>query len=147
MVDVVSSAFIDEFVWLRKRRTLVTLVVCAVSFICGLPLCMQGGIYVFTVLNDYAAGYCIIALAFIELAIVSYFYGVRQFIGDCQMMVGHQGYPYWSYWMISWSVISPAFLLVGQKLKKAFQLFFFDKFRLKRFVANLSPVAFTLCLR
>lgn len=113
MVDVVSSAFIDEFASLRKRRTLVTLIVCIVSFVCGLPLCMQGGIYVFTVLNDYAAGYCIIVLAFIELAIVSYCYGVRRFISDCQMMVGHQGYAYWSYWMIAWSVVAPAFLLVS----------------------------------
>lgn len=113
MVDVVSSAFIDEFALLRKRRTLVTMIVCIVSFVCGLPLCMQGGIYVFTVLNDYAAGYCIIALAFVELVIVSYCYGVRRFIGDCQMMIGHQSNVYWSYWMIAWSLVAPVFLLVS----------------------------------
>lgn len=36
----------------------------------------QGGVYVFTLLNEYSSGYCLIILAMLECLVVSYAYGI-----------------------------------------------------------------------
>jgi solute carrier family 6 amino acid transporter-like protein 5/7/9/14 len=82
-------------------------------------LIFQGGIYVFTLLNDYSAGFCLILLAFSEVTTVMYLYGINNFIRDVQLMLGVRGGcfgntigPTGWYWRVTWTVTSPLFLLM-----------------------------------
>ncbi|XP_066099421.1 sodium-dependent dopamine transporter isoform X2 [Saccopteryx bilineata] len=67
-----------------------------------------GGIYVFTLLDHFAAGTSILFGVLIEAIGVSWFYGVRQFSDDIKQMTGQRPS---LYWRLCWKFVSPCFLL------------------------------------
>uniref|UniRef100_A0AAY4F0D6 Transporter n=1 Tax=Denticeps clupeoides TaxID=299321 RepID=A0AAY4F0D6_9TELE len=69
---------------------------------------LQGGIYVLTLLDRYAAGTSILFGVLIEAIGVSWFYGVDRFSEDIERMMGFKP---GLYWRLCWKFVSPAFLL------------------------------------
>ncbi|KAH0551230.1 hypothetical protein KQX54_000544 [Cotesia glomerata] len=67
---------------------MLVLIICAVSFICGLPNVSQGGIYFFQLIDHYAASISIMFLAFFEVIAISWFYGVRRLCSNVSEMTG-----------------------------------------------------------
>ncbi|XP_066230985.1 sodium-dependent dopamine transporter isoform X2 [Saccopteryx leptura] len=67
-----------------------------------------GGIYVFTLLDHFAAGTSILFGVLIEAIGVAWFYGVRQFSDDIKQMTGQRPS---LYWRLCWKFVSPCFLL------------------------------------
>lgn len=102
---------------------------------------LQWGIYWFTIINDYSAGYCLIIIAFTEVAVCMWVYGWYQFYlsaiflekfyrkifssgfvnfkRDVEMMAGVKASWVWVYWASVWVVLAPLFMLVS------FRFFFF----------------------
>uniref|UniRef100_G3UG55 Transporter n=1 Tax=Loxodonta africana TaxID=9785 RepID=G3UG55_LOXAF len=68
----------------------------------------QGGIYVLTLLDTFAAGTSILFAVLMEAIGVSWFYGVDRFSNDIQQMMGFKP---GLYWRLCWKFVSPAFLL------------------------------------
>lgn len=90
---------------LRKRKELVVLVVCLLSYLVGLSMVTNGGMYVFELFNSYSSsGICLLALIFFECVAISWFYGVGNFYRALEDMLGF--YPS-IWWKICWTVATP----------------------------------------
>ncbi|TNN24528.1 Sodium-dependent serotonin transporter [Liparis tanakae] len=69
----------------------------------------SGGAYVVKLLEEFGVGCPIIAVCFIEVIAVSWFYGIKQFSRDVEAMLGRAP---GLFWKVCWVAISPAFLAV-----------------------------------
>ncbi|CAG5124923.1 unnamed protein product, partial [Candidula unifasciata] len=68
-----------------------------------------GGMYVFTILDTFAAGTSIVFIVLCEVVAVSWFYGMPQFCADVEKMTGEKPN---LYWRICWKFICPLLLIV-----------------------------------
>ncbi|KAL3880187.1 hypothetical protein ACJMK2_032450 [Sinanodonta woodiana] len=90
------------------RREVLIGVVCAISFLIGLSMVSEGGMYVFQLFDFYSASRIILVVAFFECVVVAYLYGVNRFYDNLEMMFGFRLLP----WMkICWSVLTPLFTM------------------------------------
>ncbi|PZC74655.1 hypothetical protein B5X24_HaOG207374 [Helicoverpa armigera] len=67
-----------------------------------------GGIYMFHLLDTYAAGISLLCSALFEAVAVSWFYGLKRFSDDVEEMLGFRP---GLYWRICWKFISPTFII------------------------------------
>ncbi|KAG6457429.1 hypothetical protein O3G_MSEX010306 [Manduca sexta] len=92
IVEVVVTSIQDGFPdMIRKRlvyHELLVLLVCAVSLLCGLPHIIHSGIYVFQLMDYYAASLSITYLAFFEVVAIAWFYGVGRLSRNIKQMTG-----------------------------------------------------------
>ncbi|KAM5264546.1 sodium-dependent dopamine transporter [Ctenodactylus gundi] len=107
-MESVITGLIDEFQLLQRHRELFTLGIVVGTFLLSLFCVTNGGIYVFTLLDHFAAGTSILFGVFIEAIGVAWFYGVRQFSDDIKQMTGQRPS---LYWRLCWKLVSPCFLL------------------------------------
>jgi len=107
-VTAVSDQFPNALRQGRRRATF-TACVCFVSFLIGLPMVMNGGMYVFQLFDYYSGSRIILIVAFFECIAVAYIYGVNRFYDNLEMMVG---YKINLYMKVSWLFTAPVFTLV-----------------------------------
>uniref|UniRef100_A0A0A9ZDX5 Transporter n=1 Tax=Lygus hesperus TaxID=30085 RepID=A0A0A9ZDX5_LYGHE len=112
IVEVVVTALQDGFPnWIKKIlvcHEIVVLVICIISFLLGLPLITQGGIYVFQLVDHYALSNSIMPIAFFETIAVAWFYGAGRLSKNIELMSGET--PYF-YFRVCWVVAAPSFIL------------------------------------
>ncbi|PAA69439.1 hypothetical protein BOX15_Mlig024770g2 [Macrostomum lignano] len=117
MMETVLTALADEWPWLKKtfkREALFKMVVCVILFLLGIPICCPGGMYLFTLLNNYSAYYNLFLVSFAELLGVCYVYGIKKFVRDIKMMLGFYPGPYWiGCWMFVTPVMMGFILIFG----------------------------------
>ncbi|PVD31393.1 hypothetical protein C0Q70_06805 [Pomacea canaliculata] len=106
--EAIITAMADEFPWLRSHREIFVAVLFSLYFIVGLASCAEGGLYVVTLMDKFAAGYSILFAVFFETLAISWAYGLDRFTEDLEAMLGHK--PGW-YWYICWKFLAPLFLL------------------------------------
>ncbi|XP_067906568.1 sodium-dependent dopamine transporter [Heterodontus francisci] len=107
-MESVITGLIDEFKLLRNHREIFTLFIIAITFLVSLFCVTNGGIYVFTLLDKFAAETSILFGVLIETIGVSWFYGVDRFSNDIEKMIGKRP---GLYWRLCWKIVSPCFLL------------------------------------
>ncbi|XP_004845195.1 sodium-dependent dopamine transporter isoform X1 [Heterocephalus glaber] len=107
-MESVITGLIDEFQLLHRHRELFTLCIVMGTFLLSLFCVTNGGIYVFTLLDHFAAGTSILFGVLIEAIGVAWFYGVQQFSDDIKQMTGRRPS---LYWRLCWKLVSPCFLL------------------------------------
>ncbi|XP_068117725.1 sodium-dependent noradrenaline transporter [Hyperolius riggenbachi] len=107
-MEAVITGLADDFSILKRHRKLFTFAAAFVTFLCALLCITNGGIYVFTLLDTFAAGTSILFAVLIEAVGVSWFYGVDRFSDDIYRMLGFKP---GLYWRLCWKFVSPAFLL------------------------------------
>ncbi|KAM6157187.1 sodium-dependent dopamine transporter [Erethizon dorsatum] len=107
-MESVITGLIDEFQLLHRHRELFTLGIVLGTFLLSLFCVTNGGIYVFTLLDHFAAGTSILFGVLVEAIGVAWFYGVRQFSEDIKQMTGRRPS---LYWRLCWKLVSPCFLL------------------------------------
>jgi len=110
-VETVITAVYDEFPTLRKYKLSVVGLVCFVGFLLGLPMCLQGGYYLFVLLDWYSGSFSLILLAVVEIILMAWIYGSDEFNKDLMSMGLYQQRFIKMYWNISWKFTSP-FLLI-----------------------------------
>ena len=77
MVETVNTAIYDQWPALRQKKPYVVAAVCFSMFLLGIPMCFQGGVYLFELMNLYSAGISVIILALVEVILVNYVYGKK----------------------------------------------------------------------
>ncbi|XP_058148632.1 sodium-dependent dopamine transporter [Dasypus novemcinctus] len=107
-MESVITGLTDEFQLLQRHRERFTLLIVLATFLLSLLCVTSGGIYVFTLLDHFAAGTSILFGVLIEAIGVAWFYGVGQFSDDIQQMIGQRP---GLYWRVCWKFVSPCFLL------------------------------------
>ncbi|ESO08385.1 hypothetical protein HELRODRAFT_74696, partial [Helobdella robusta] len=107
--EAIITALSDEYPLIKNNREIFIACLFTFYFFVGLPSCTQGGAYVVTLLDKYAAGFSILFAVFFETLAVSYFYGVERFADDINSMLGYKPGVYWK---ICWKYVSPLFLLL-----------------------------------
>lgn len=112
IVEVVVTSIQDGFPnMIRKKlvyHELLVLCVCVVSFLFGLPHVIHSGIYVFQLMDYYAASLSITYLAFFEVVAIAWFYGVGRLSRNIKQMTGQSPSLYFRF---CWLIATPALLL------------------------------------
>ncbi|CAF1329947.1 unnamed protein product [Rotaria sordida] len=108
--DVIISGLLDTFKQLRRHKVFVTISYCIVCFFLALPICAPGGIYLFTLMNEYASNLSVFACAFIEFILIAYIYGFNNFMEDIRMMLGKR--PLEPVWFFTWCISGPIITII-----------------------------------
>ncbi|XP_046355115.2 sodium- and chloride-dependent glycine transporter 2-like isoform X1 [Haliotis rufescens] len=109
MMQTLLSGITDIFPrFLRAHKTAFTGTCCLIGFLLGLPQVTKGGIYMLTLMDWYCASYNLMLVALTEIICIMYVYGVKQFMEDIKMMLGHRPNPYW---VVTWAFLTPLSLL------------------------------------
>ncbi|XP_072001062.1 sodium- and chloride-dependent GABA transporter 2-like [Engystomops pustulosus] len=104
LVDMYPSTFRK-----KNRRELLILVVCIFSFLIGLVMLTEGGMYVFQLFDYYAAsGMCLLFVAIFETICIGWVYGADNFYDNVEHMIGYRPLPIIKY---CWLFITPAVCL------------------------------------
>ncbi|CAG0909203.1 unnamed protein product, partial [Cyprideis torosa] len=110
MVETVTTAMFDEWPSLRMYKSKVVVAVCAVGWLLGLLFCTPGGIYLFNLIDSYAAGYSLLLIAIAEIILVTYVYGYVRFSENIKQMIGPQNIFLRLYWSCTWHILAPVLL-------------------------------------
>jgi len=115
MLETVVTGFMDEFpVFFRGKKMYLTLGISIVSFLLGLLLVTQGGMYWFNFYNDYSAWFGLLTLAFFMVVGINWGYGFFftkrwRFNKDIKLMLGFEPNIYFK---ATWFVLTPIALLL-----------------------------------
>ncbi|XP_059505688.1 sodium- and chloride-dependent taurine transporter-like isoform X1 [Stegostoma tigrinum] len=93
--------------FLRKgyRREIFIAITCTLSYLLGLTMVTEGGLYVFQLFDYYAAsGMCLLWVAFFECIAIAWVYGADDFYDAIEDMIGYRP-GIWMKW--SWTVVTP----------------------------------------
>lgn len=99
--------------FLRKgyRREIFIAILCSISYLLGLTMVTEGGMYVFQLFDYYAAsGVCLLWVAFFECFVIAWIYGGDNLYDGIEDMIGYRPGPWMKY---SWAVITPALCVVS----------------------------------
>ncbi|CAH1393446.1 unnamed protein product, partial [Nezara viridula] len=81
-----------------KRKKVFIAVICIVSYIIGLSMVTNGGIYVFQIFDYYgASGMVLLWFCFFESIAIAYFYGINKFYENITEMVGYKLHGWFKY--------------------------------------------------
>ncbi|XP_076808609.1 sodium-dependent neutral amino acid transporter B(0)AT3-like [Clavelina lepadiformis] len=101
---------------LKIPKPVLTGLVCLVSCVIGLMFCTRSGNYWLDIFNSYAGSIPLLVIAFFEITVVCWAYGIKNFDRDLEWMYGApKTIPGWClhyYFRACWLVISPVILLV-----------------------------------
>ncbi|XP_030061381.1 sodium- and chloride-dependent taurine transporter isoform X2 [Microcaecilia unicolor] len=87
-----------------RRETFIALI-CFLSYLMGLTMVTQGGMYVFQLFEYYAAsGICLLWVAFFECIAVAWVYGADKFYDAVEDMIGYRPIS-WMKWC--WTAVTP----------------------------------------
>uniref|UniRef100_A0A8C6UV58 Transporter n=1 Tax=Neogobius melanostomus TaxID=47308 RepID=A0A8C6UV58_9GOBI len=110
-VEVAITFLKDEFgtkiLPFLKREELLTLVVCLLCFLLGLPHITKGGIYVFQLMDHYTAVVSLMFLAFAEVVSVCWVFGKFYECLDFQMLGRSPNI----YFRVCWLILCPMLVL------------------------------------
>lgn len=112
-VEAINTAILDKWPQLQKRRWLVALCTCVACFLLALPMCCNGGIYIFTLMEWNTASWAILLIGLAEVGVVAWAYGCTRFLDNmATMKMTLSKFSAW-YWWICWVILTPAALLVS----------------------------------
>ncbi|KAJ8401393.1 hypothetical protein AAFF_G00386240 [Aldrovandia affinis] len=108
-VESLVTSVVDMFptIFRRKnRRELFILAVAVVSYLIGLIMLTEGGMYVFQLFDYYAAsGMCLLFVAIFETICIAWIYGADRFYDNIEDMIGYRPTPLIKY---CWLFFTPA---------------------------------------
>ncbi|KAM4613796.1 sodium- and chloride-dependent neutral and basic amino acid transporter B(0+) [Polymixia lowei] len=113
IVEVASTCLIDGFPkYFKNKRSFISVGVCTVFFLLGLPCVTRAGIYWVTLMDQFAATWVPLIIALLELIGLFYIYGGKRFIEDIEMMIGSKSVWFWLWWRACWYFISPCIIAI-----------------------------------
>ncbi|XP_060576124.1 sodium- and chloride-dependent glycine transporter 2-like [Ruditapes philippinarum] len=111
MIETVTSGIIDQFPrQLLKRRVLVNIVTGFFFFLTGLPLSMNGGIYLFQLADWYFSSFALLIGSLFECVSICWIYGTDRFARDIYFMTGRNVSVALR---VLWTIIIPLFITIA----------------------------------
>ncbi|KAM6096666.1 sodium- and chloride-dependent GABA transporter 2 isoform 3-T3 [Chlamydotis macqueenii] len=108
-VESLVTALVDMYPTIfrkKNRRETLILLVSILSFLVGLVMITEGGMYVFQLFDYYAAsGMCLLFVAIFETLCIAWVYGAERFYDNIEDMIGYRPWPIIKY---CWLFITPA---------------------------------------
>ncbi|XP_018602713.1 sodium- and chloride-dependent GABA transporter 2-like isoform X1 [Scleropages formosus] len=108
-VESLVTAVIDlypTFFRRKKGRELLILVIAVMSYLMGLTMLTEGGMYVFQLFDYYSAsGTCLLFVAIFETVCIAWVYGADRFYDNIEDMIGYRPGPAIKY---AWMFFTPA---------------------------------------
>ncbi|KAI1722524.1 sodium:neurotransmitter symporter family domain-containing protein [Ditylenchus destructor] len=86
--ECICTALADQFPVLRRNKVATVFGVCTCLFCCGLVLCTRSGIYYFNIFNDYGSSFALTLALFLEIILICYIYGYKNYLDDLRTMFG-----------------------------------------------------------
>lgn len=112
-VEAISTTILDKWPFLRQHHWKVTLAICSVCFILAIPMCYDGGVYLFTLMEWNTASWAILLIGLAEVIVPAWLYGCNIFIDHMETMNMKIFKFERIYWWLCWVVITPLTLLVS----------------------------------
>ncbi|XP_039605788.1 sodium- and chloride-dependent GABA transporter 2-like [Polypterus senegalus] len=111
-LESLMTSITDLYPLILRRpghRERLLLLVCVVSFLLGLLMVTEGGLYLFQLFDYYAcSGICILFLAIFEIVCIAWVYGAERFYSNMEDMIGYRPWPLIKY---CWLFFTPAVCL------------------------------------
>ncbi|XP_075797022.1 sodium- and chloride-dependent GABA transporter 2 isoform X3 [Pelodiscus sinensis] len=111
-VESLVTAVVDMYPTIfrkQNRRETLILFVSIFSYLVGLVMLTEGGMYVFQLFDYYAAsGMCLLFVAIFETLCIGWVYGADRFYDNIEDMIGYRPWPVIKY---CWLFITPAVCL------------------------------------
>uniref|UniRef100_A0A8C4P4P1 Transporter n=1 Tax=Dromaius novaehollandiae TaxID=8790 RepID=A0A8C4P4P1_DRONO len=108
-VESLVTALVDMYPTIfrkKNRRETLILLVSILSYLVGLMMLTEGGMYVFQLFDYYAAsGMCLLFVAIFETLCIAWVYGAERFYDNIEDMIGYRPWPVIKY---CWLFITPA---------------------------------------
>ncbi|XP_074652223.1 sodium- and chloride-dependent GABA transporter 2-like [Tubulanus polymorphus] len=102
------SDFFPKLLRKSPNREIFTAVYFFASFLVGLSMITNGGMYVFQMFDYYSvSGFCLLWVCFFEVAAIAWVYGAKRFYDNIQMMIGYRMNPWF---LICWMGLAPALM-------------------------------------
>ena len=103
------ASIMDEFPQLRKKRVLVMVASCLIAFLAGFPICFDSGVLLFQLMDNRTAN-SVVLMSFLQLIIISWFYGLDRFFDHiAEMGMILPGFLK-VYWKTCWVFITPVII-------------------------------------
>nr|AXS78275.1 Sodium-dependent dopamine transporter [Anisakis simplex] len=106
--EAIITALSDEFPILKRHREVFVALLFTFYMFVGLWMCTKGGMLIMEWIIVYGTSWGLLIAVFCETIVISFFYGINQFVSDLKEMLGFE--PGW-YWRICWTIGAPLFLL------------------------------------
>ncbi|RWS07808.1 sodium- and chloride-dependent GABA transporter 1-like protein, partial [Dinothrombium tinctorium] len=108
-VEAFVTGIVDEYAdYLRPRRKIFTLLVVIIKFLLGIPLIMQGGMYVFQLMDFFSAsGFSLLIVVFCEIMSLSWIFGAKKICENMETMLGFKPVGWFYY---CWLYIAPTMI-------------------------------------
>ncbi|KAL4001835.1 Sodium:neurotransmitter symporter family protein [Acanthocheilonema viteae] len=106
--EAIITALGDEFPLLNRRREYFVAILFAFYMFIGIGICTEGGILIMEWLIVYGTSWNLLIAVFCETIVISFIYGINNFVQNLKEMLGFEpGY----YWRLCWTIGAPIFLL------------------------------------
>jgi len=103
------TALVDNWPRMRPVRAKFTFGMVIFMFFLGTPMITQGGVYIFQLMDFYAAsGMSLLWCTFFQTVAICWIFGAKKMYNCIELMVG---YKINMYWLLCWTIIAPAFMV------------------------------------
>jgi len=94
---------------LLKHRKKFTVGLCIVLFSLGLPMCTNGGVYLFQLMDFYScSGMALLWVCFFQTVVIGWVFGAEKFSDCVEQMTGVRPN---MFWILCWKYFAPAVML------------------------------------
>ncbi|XP_046387428.1 sodium- and chloride-dependent GABA transporter 1-like [Ischnura elegans] len=111
-LEAITTAIMDEWPKLREHKAAVGIITCACGFVVDIPMCFEGGVYLFTLLDWYVSIMSMVCVGLVETIFVGWVYGPNRFMGDVAEMGIKIPCAVKLFWKICFVAVTPFLLLV-----------------------------------
>lgn len=110
MVECVVTGLSDEYPkYLRRYKPFFLIGVCVLMFLLAIPMCSQGGIYIFNLFDIQSGGISLLFVGFCEAAVIGWGVGTETLSDMIEKMIGHRPN---MFFLICWKYVSPIATLI-----------------------------------
>lgn len=106
-VEALVTGIVDN--WpekLLKHRRKFTVGMCCLLFCLGLPMCTEGGVFLFQLMDFYSAsGMALLWVCFFQTITIGWFFGTESFCDCVEQMTGKRPN---MFWFLCWKYFAPA---------------------------------------